>query len=403
MAVQYINLWFLSETAMDAPTNTITIYRTPRCKLETSQRKTDRLRDVIDVWQDILAYVSDLYPSFSARTRADGFNNQACRLIREEFEEVFNDRRCYKHCAYEAPEKVSMAYDARYSNGHDGDRPTFDGTGEWFRTPGKYLTIEPNNRGYGLEMKLQPYSETEWYHLDVGEYQEDYLERVAEGDASLGASEIHLHDGHPYAHLTVKEDIEVYDHEHTSVDTYVGVDIGENVLYSVAAVDGAGVQQVEMESGREFRHHREEITAKQDRFQEQGKLGKVKAMRGQRRRYTEQVLRTAANEVVDVAVEQAPSVVVLEDLTDYRETARNPIHDFPFAAFQEYITDNAKERHVPVMTVDPRYTSQTCRQCGERNEAFRDGNEFYCRDCGYEVHADVNAAINIANRGRMET
>jgi len=31
-------------------------------------------------------------------------------------------------------------------------------------------------------------------------------------------------------------------------------------------------------------------------------------------------------------------------------------------------------------------------------EAVRDGREFVCWECGYEAHADVNAAINIAQR-----
>jgi putative transposase len=43
--------------------------------------------------------------------------------------------------------------------------------------------------------------------------------------------------------------------------------------------------------------------------------------------------------------------------------------------------------------------SSSCRKCGETNPAMRDGDAFECWGCGYEVHADVNAAINIAQRG----
>lgn len=37
-----------------------------------------------------------------------------------------------------------------------------------------------------------------------------------------------------------------------------------------------------------------------------------------------------------------------------------------------------------------------CRECGETNPQFRDGDDFGCWECGYEVHTDLNAAINIA-------
>jgi IS605 OrfB family transposase len=102
--------------------------------------------------------------------------------------------------------------------------------------------------------------------------------------------------------------------------------------------------------------------------------------------------------VVEFAVEHEPSVLVLEDLTHYRETADDPIHDWPFADLQEKICYKATAEGIPVETVDPKDTSITCRKCGQATPEFRDGTEFSCRRCGYEVHADVNAAINIAKR-----
>ena len=35
-------------------------------------------------------------------------------------------------------------------------------------------------------------------------------------------------------------------------------------------------------------------------------------------------------------------------------------------------------------------------KCGETNPAMRDCDHVECRGCGYAVHADVNAAVNIA-------
>ncbi len=57
-----------------------------------------------------------------------------------------------------------------------------------------------------------------------------------------------------------------------------------------------------------------------------------------------------------------------------------------------------------VWTVNPRYTSQTCHQCGEQGIRVVDENStsektggefFYCSKCNEHFHADINAARNI--------
>ena len=63
------------------------------------------------------------------------------------------------------------------------------------------------------------------------------------------------------------------------------------------------------------------------------------------------------------------------------------------AAFLSY---KAQRAGVPVVQVDPRYTSQTCAECGHRERSNRKNqSEFRCKACGHESHADVNAARNI--------
>jgi putative transposase len=56
-----------------------------------------------------------------------------------------------------------------------------------------------------------------------------------------------------------------------------------------------------------------------------------------------------------------------------------------------------------VEKINPAYTSQTCSGCGHRDPDSRESqSRFRCRACGLTVHADVNAAINIA-AGRAVT
>lgn len=53
-----------------------------------------------------------------------------------------------------------------------------------------------------------------------------------------------------------------------------------------------------------------------------------------------------------------------------------------------------------VIRVDPKYTSQTCNECGTKDAKSRlTQSEFVCTNCGHVSHADVNAAKNIMSKG----
>lgn len=53
-----------------------------------------------------------------------------------------------------------------------------------------------------------------------------------------------------------------------------------------------------------------------------------------------------------------------------------------------------------VFSIDPKYTSQTCNECGEKNAKNRlSQSEFVCQCCGHISNADVNAAKNILSKG----
>jgi IS605 OrfB family transposase len=153
-----------------------------------------------------------------------------------------------------------------------------------------------------------------------------------------------------------------------------------------------------MESGREYRHTREQIKRSRDQANRDGDLRAVRDARHSYRNYTDHITNVASRRVVDLAVEHSPATIQLEDLTHYRENATDAIHDWPYAEIQDKIAYKATAEGIPVATVDPAGTSSTCRKCGADNPRARDGHDFQCLDCGYQVHADVNAAINIAER-----
>ena len=65
----------------------------------------------------------------------------------------------------------------------------------------------------------------------------------------------------------------------------------------------------------------------------------------------------------------------------------------------EYVTYKAESEGLVVTQINPAYTSQRCSKCGFTHEDNRPHNngqdEFGCLKCGYDVHADYNAAKNI--------
>ena len=68
-----------------------------------------------------------------------------------------------------------------------------------------------------------------------------------------------------------------------------------------------------------------------------------------------------------------------------------------------FIENKANERGRKVIRVNPKYTSQTCLNCGNVDKANRvSQSKFKCTNCGYEAHADQNAAANILIRGLQD-
>jgi len=113
-------------------------------------------------------------------------------------------------------------------------------------------------------------------------------------------------------------------------------------------------------------------------------------------------------EVVDYSESVENPVLVLDDLTYIRENMdsgeymNRRLHGWGFAKLHVQIRYKAAETEIPVVTVNPRNTSKACHACGEhgsrpRQTTFRCSND----DCWLgEYQADVNGAINIADRYR---
>ena len=73
----------------------------------------------------------------------------------------------------------------------------------------------------------------------------------------------------------------------------------------------------------------------------------------------------------------------------------NTASEWAFRCLYEYVAYKAREQGVETVQVNPRNTSKRCSTCGFTHDDNRDGEDFACLDCGYQNHADDNAAKNI--------
>jgi IS605 OrfB family transposase len=134
---------------------------------------------------------------------------------------------------------------------------------------------------------------------------------------------------------------------------------------------------------------------------------RLNAMAGQQARFQRWINHGIAKRLVQLA-KDTKAVLVLEDLTHIRDRVtvrkrqRSRQHNWSFGQLRSFITYKAQRVGIPVVCVGPRHTSQTCSKCGfvdKRNR--RNQADFSCLRCGYEPHADLNAARNLATRGEV--
>lgn len=129
----------------------------------------------------------------------------------------------------------------------------------------------------------------------------------------------------------------------------------------------------------------------------------LRKLRGKQARFRRDCDHVLAKQIVQSAAPGA--TIVLENLTDIRtrskikqktKTSRR-MHSWSFAQVKGFVAYKAEGRGCTVVGVDPRHTSQACSCCGHtaRNNR-RSRGRFVCRKCGFELHADLNAARNIA-------
>ena len=202
--------------------------------------------------------------------------------------------------------------------------------------------------------------------------------------------------------LYLFQTVDVPDEDVQDVEEFIGVDFG--------LTDIAVTSDGQKHSGDGLNKYREKRQAIRSSIQSKGTRNSKKLLKrlsGRERTTATIINHTIAKSIVKSAKEQEKGIAI-EDLMNIRFTSKRRNKKFRiklgrwnFGQLRSFLTYKAALQGVPLIVVNPAYTSKTCSVChhiGERNN-----KSFKCRNCGNNMDADLNASKNIATLGASVT
>lgn len=187
------------------------------------------------------------------------------------------------------------------------------------------------------------------------------------------------------------------------IDGILGVDMG---IINLAS-DNKGKQF----SGKKINRHRRIYENRRKRLQKKDTKSakrKLKKIAGKHKRFQSHTNHVISKYLVKKAYD-TDNAIALEDLTGIRNRVtvrrkqRARHSNWAFYQLRQFVEYKAKIAGVPVILVDPKYTSQTCSSCGHISKSNRiNQSNFSCVSCGYSANADTNAAVNIAAKAAID-
>ncbi len=190
---------------------------------------------------------------------------------------------------------------------------------------------------------------------------------------------------------------------------FIGVDLG--VTNIAVTDDGETFSGDTVENVRQKMHDlKKSLQQKASALVKQGKRPKnvrrkLSAISGRESRFRRNTNHIFSKRIVEKAKDTGKAIA-LEDLEGirksqkrFRKPQRAKMSGWSFFQLRTFIEYKAKRVGIHIEPVDPKYTSQTCAECGHCEKDNRPTQaSFQCKVCGHKDHADRNAARNIRAR-----
>ena len=207
---------------------------------------------------------------------------------------------------------------------------------------------------------------------------------------------VRTEEGEFYLHVTVKREIELKE-EYLSI---IAINVGARWV----AVSVARHRSRPKFYGKRVREVRGKYFWLRRKLGREKKLKAIKKIGHKEKRIVNDELHKIAKDIVDEA-EKHDAIIAIGDLKGIRNNskgkgrrANRKVNSMPFYKLKEYIKYKALERGIVVVEVPEYNTSKQCSRCGSMNTERPSQGIFTCKECGYQINADVNGAKNILKR-----
>jgi putative transposase len=202
---------------------------------------------------------------------------------------------------------------------------------------------------------------------------------------------LHHRDGDYYLHIAVVKETDA-EPEDAENGTVLGVDLNVDGHLAVTST-GTFLGNADY-----LNHKRREYETRRGQMQEAGTRSAhltMKSLGGRFANWSEDYLHRVSKALVQEALAHDCTHIAFEKLKHIRKRISNAskFQQWAFRRIQEYTEYKAAEYGIAVEKIAPQYTSQRCSHvdCSFTHENNRDGDEFVCRKCDREYHADYNA------------
>lgn len=231
----------------------------------------------------------------------------------------------------------------------------------------------------------------EWFKLSIGNYQRGLLS----GQQPTSATLVKKRNGSYYIQIQV----EIPTQPPGKTPKVIGVDLGRR---DIAHTSTGKSWEGETTAKIRDRYFKTRRSIQCRRTKSSRRL--LRRLSGKEARFRKHVNHEISKQLVQEA-KQSNAALAFEDLTGIRQRAkvrkaqRREHHGWSFYQLRQFVQYKANIAGVPVILVDPRYTSKTCSRChhiGQRN-----AKDFRCGHCGLHIDADLNGALNISSLGAV--
>ena len=191
-------------------------------------------------------------------------------------------------------------------------------------------------------------------------------------------------------------------HPHDFVNP-IGIDLGLKALITTSDSDWIDSPRFLRKSEKKLKRAQRDLSRKVKGSGKREKAGKMVA------KIDRKIQRQRNDHAHKVSVDliTGHDLIVFEDLNiegmKQNHHLAKSIADASWNKLIQYTTYKAESAGREVVLADPRGTSKTCSRCGWKKESLKlSERTFSCDSCGLIIDRDINAAINIRNRGLIK-